>query len=87
MEMENQLKIEKKKYKPTDSNLFFQVKIKSIKDDLLLATLSGSELKIIFAISSFINDQNNSHEKKSVLFRKVPGHSPFLISSMARCRS
>ncbi|KKP43755.1 MAG: hypothetical protein UR34_C0011G0009 [candidate division WS6 bacterium GW2011_GWC1_33_20] len=80
MEMENQLKIEKKKYKPTDSNLFFQVKIKSIKDDLLLATLSGSELKIIFAISSFINDQNKAYPSQKYL-AKLTGLS---VSSVSR---
>ena len=65
--MENHKKKQKKNYKTTDPNLFFQVKIKTIKDDLLLASLSGSELKVILAIASFINNQNKAYPSQKYL--------------------
>lgn len=67
--MENQKKIQKRKHKTTDHNLFFQVKIKAIKDDLLLTSLSGSELKVILAIASFINNQNKAYPSQKYLSR------------------
>ena len=69
MKMDNQIKTEKKKYKTTDPNLFFQFKIKAIKDDLILSFLSGTELKVILAISSFINHQNKAYPSQKHLSR------------------
>ena len=69
MKKDNQIQTEKKKYKTTDPNLFFQFKIKAIKDDLILSFLSGTELKVILAISSFINDQNKAYPSQKYLSR------------------
>lgn len=78
--MENLMNIQKREYKITDPNLFFRVKIKVIKDDLLLSFLSGSELKVVFAIASFIDDENKAYPSQKYL-AKLTGLS---VSSVSR---
>lgn len=67
--MENLKNIQKREYKITDPNLFFQVKIKAIKEDLFLSSLNGNELKVVLAIASFINHQNKAYPSQKYLSR------------------
>lgn len=70
---------QKKEYKEVDPNLFFKVRIKVIKEDCLLSNLSGSELKALFAIASFINNQSQAHPSQRNLSR-ITGLSISTIS-------
>jgi DNA-binding MarR family transcriptional regulator len=57
MEMETQ----KQNYKKTNPNLFFKFSLKTIKDDLLLTQLSGSELKVLIVLATFINTERKAY--------------------------
>jgi hypothetical protein len=52
---------QKQNYKQTNPNLFFKFNLKVIKDDLLIAQLSGNELKVLCTIASCIDSQRKAY--------------------------
>lgn len=70
---------QKKEYKEVDQNLFFKVSIKVIKEGYLLPSLSGSELKALLAIASFINNQSQAYPSQ-IYISSITGLSVSTIS-------
>lgn len=60
MEMKINAQIQQKKYKETNAEIFYKVYVKPIKDALFLSNITGSELKVLHAISSCINSESKA---------------------------
>lgn len=58
--MEKIVQTKKKIYKETDSSIFYKVYVRPIKDDLFLSIITGTELKVLHAISSCINSESKA---------------------------
>ena len=65
--MTKTLQTQQKTFKDTDPKYFFKVNIKTVKEYHMLSYFSGSELKVLLAIASFLNKYSKAYPSQKQL--------------------